>query len=233
MIISHKYKFIFIKTRKTAGTSIEVFLSQHCDDDDITTPIYPHVEPHVARNYQGLWNPLPEMFYRKGWNVNKTISDVLKRRKFFNHMPAKVIRARVSNEIWRDYYKFCVERNSWDKTLSHYYSVNVRTKKDLSLDDYFQQRSFCVDHSKYLDEQGNLMVDRVIRYESLNQELGEVFNQLGIPFDGSLGIYAKGKYRTDKSPYQEIFSTSQKEIIEKAFAKEIALYGYSYCNSQS
>jgi len=233
MIISHKYKFIFIKTRKTAGTSIEVFLSQHCAADDIATPIYPHVEPHLSRNYHGFWNPLPEMVYRKGWNINKTISDVLKRRKFFNHMPAKVVQARVSREIWRNYYKFCVERNPWDKTLSHYYTVNVRTKKNLSLDAYFQQRSFCVDHPKYLDEDGNFLVDRVVRYESLSQELGEVFEQLGIPFDGSLGVYAKGNYRKDKSPYQDVFSTSQAEMIRKAFAKEIALYGYSYGDSNS
>ncbi len=233
MIISHKYKFIFIKTRKTAGTSIEVFLSQHCAADDIATPIYPHVEPHVARNYQGLWNPFPEMVYRKAWNINKTISDVLNQRKFFNHIPAKVVQARVSREIWRNYYKFCVERNPWDKTLSHYYTVNVRTQKNLSLDAYFQQRSFCVDHPKYLDEHGNFLVDRVVRYESLSDELGEVFEHLGIPFNGSLGVYAKGNYRKDKSPYQDVFSTSQVEVIRKAFAKEIALYGYSYDDSNA
>jgi len=39
MIISHKHKFIFIKTRKTAGTSIEIFLSQFCGKADILTPI--------------------------------------------------------------------------------------------------------------------------------------------------------------------------------------------------
>ena len=39
MIISHKYKFIFLKTKKTAGTSIEISLSRYCGNNDIITPI--------------------------------------------------------------------------------------------------------------------------------------------------------------------------------------------------
>ena len=35
MIISHKHKFIFIKTKKTTGTSVEIFLSNICGLDDI------------------------------------------------------------------------------------------------------------------------------------------------------------------------------------------------------
>ena len=61
MIVSHKYKLIFIKTGKVAGTSIEIFLSQHCGPEDVVTPIHPHVAPHRPRNYMGRWNPVPEL----------------------------------------------------------------------------------------------------------------------------------------------------------------------------
>ena len=33
MLVSHLYKFIFIKSLKTAGTSTEVFLEQYCISD--------------------------------------------------------------------------------------------------------------------------------------------------------------------------------------------------------
>ena len=39
MIISHKYKFIFIKPEKTAGSSLEIALSKYCDHNDIITTI--------------------------------------------------------------------------------------------------------------------------------------------------------------------------------------------------
>ena len=35
MIISHKYRFIFIKNYKTAGSSIESYLHPYLGDDDI------------------------------------------------------------------------------------------------------------------------------------------------------------------------------------------------------
>ena len=39
MIVSHSRRFIFIKTRKVAGTSVELFLSQLCSQEDIITPL--------------------------------------------------------------------------------------------------------------------------------------------------------------------------------------------------
>ena len=39
MIISHSRKFIFVKTYKTAGSSLEIALSKYCAKGDILTPL--------------------------------------------------------------------------------------------------------------------------------------------------------------------------------------------------
>lgn len=226
MIISHKYKFIFIKTVKTAGTSIEVFLSPHCDEHDVFTPVYPHIDPHVARNYKGFFNPFPQLVSDRGRCAGRIIRELIKRKRFYNHIPARVVRDRVSSRIWNDYFKFCVERNPWDKTLSHYHMKNYRSGGRLTLEQYFAKGRFCKNYKRYTDNKGRLLVDQVVKYENLADSLGEIFSDLGIPFDGSLGARAKSEYRSDRRPYREVLSEAQMEIIANEYAQEISMHGY-------
>ena len=119
MIISHKYKFIFIKTLKTAGTSIEMYLSPHCGEEDIVTTIDSDPEGHKPRNHRDL---------------------------FSSHIQAKDVRLLLSRRMWKNYFKFCVERNPWDKTLSQYYWRKNTGDENLSLDDYFEQGAWTWGH---------------------------------------------------------------------------------------
>lgn len=228
MIISHKYKFIFIKTNKTAGTSLEVFLSGVCDEKDILTPVWPPANGHIARNYKGLWNPIPEILGRRKTDRPYLFKNLLHFNKFHSHIPAVEVARRVDWKTWNSYFKFCVERNPWDKTLSHYHMLSGRSSAPLSLDQYLANNHLCLNYPNYCDSTNQIIVDKVLKYENLNQELGLIFSKLSIPFNGSLEIFEKSQYRKDRRHYRQVFTPFQKKLIEEAFQIEIDLHGYSF-----
>jgi hypothetical protein len=231
MVISHRHKFIFLKTLKTAGTSIEVLLSGVCGDDDVLTPIDPPVPPHRARNYEGFFNPIcgasPREIASNGY-------DALRRRKFYNHMRGYRLRDRVPRAVWDGYFKFCVERNPWDKTLSFFYMLknsdwHADRDPNITFDAYLGRGDFPLNYPIYTERDGSrVIVDRVLRYEQLEQELEDVFGRLGMVWPGSLSARAKTGYRTDKRSYRDILTPEQAAIISRAYAREIDLHGYSY-----
>ena len=228
MIISHAHKFIFIKTAKTAGTSIEVFLSQQCGPNDVITPITPPVGGHQARNHAGFVNPIPEV--RQGrQRLIPALRHMFTDRKFHAHMPATLVQQRIPTRIWNSYFKFCVERNPWDKVLSHYHMHAHRAGGSLSLDQYLAKGKFPINYYRYTNPSGTrIIVDRVVRYENLLNDLAEVFARVGVIFDGTLGVRAKSEYRSDRTPYQEVFNEDQRQQVARAFAREIALHGYRF-----
>lgn len=201
MIISHKYKFIFIKTYKTAGTSLESYLSEFCGETDVLTPVYPPVPGHLPRN----------------------VGD------FYNHMPALEVQKKVGSEVWNSYFKFCVERNPWEKVLSFYWMEKTRNDSSLDLDEFLTRDNIGVNWHLYTDqEQKSPIVDRVLKYETIGHNLGQVFNTLGIPWGGTLEPKAKSGYRSDRRNYREVLSDGQSRFIAQKFSKEIEWHGYEY-----
>ncbi|MAG32248.1 MAG: hypothetical protein CL908_15300 [Deltaproteobacteria bacterium] len=228
MLISHEYQFIFIKTVKTAGTSIEVFLSQVCDAGDVVTPISPPVDLHRPRNHAGWFDPIPELVESGGRSFWSTLQDLAARRRFYNHIPARTVRARLPRETWDSYFKFCVERNPWDKAVSHFHMCRHRKAGRYTLDQYFADGRSCRNSPRYTDSQGGILVDRILRYEDLEAELDSVFGMLGVPFDGSLGVRAKSGYRPEGQSYREALSDRQRRDVARIYADEIRLHGYEF-----
>ena len=225
MIISHKYRFIFIKTAKTAGSSLEVFLSGVCGPGDTVTPLTPAEEGHTPRNWRGLWNPLRELRETDG---SRLWGNFRRGIRFYSHLPAVNARCRMKREIWDSYFKFCVERNPFDKALSHYWMERSREgNRDLTFDDYLDSGKLRSCGYIYRGADGRILVDRVLRYERLNAELQEVFDQLGVPFDGVLRPRAKGNLRADRRPCAEVYTPRQEEIVRRVFRREFEDFGYA------
>ena len=207
MIVSHKYKFIFIKTVKTAGTSIEVDLNNMLGDTDIATPIYPPIEGHQARNFI-VKNELNE----------QTV--------FRNHMSGREVRKLVGAAIWDEYFTFCVEREPISKVISHYSMLvnspyHNKHTKEMSFEEYVNKGKFPVDTEKYTDENGNLIVDRILKYEELDKELMTIANYIGLNL--KLKTRAKSGFRMDLQ-----ITEKQSQIIYQAFSTSNQFTRYSF-----
>jgi len=210
MLISHKYRFIFIKTHKTAGTSIEVDLGKHLGPDDVITPIIPPVEGHEPRNHRG-----------DNWLACKL------RKNFWNHMSARRVRWAVGRGVFDSYYKFCVEREPVSKCISHYNMLRrspdhggAKTR-DMSWEDYLDHGKFPENANSWLDKDGTLLVDRILKYENLHEELADVCNSFGIEL-----AKVEAKAKTGFSAKVEV-TDLQRQRIYDAFSRSLPHTGYT------
>jgi hypothetical protein len=219
VIISHQHKFIFIKTRKTAGTSLEIALSAACGPDDVITPIG---EEAIRRTlgYRGPQNCLIPLRSLTG----RDWLDLVKRRnrlRYYNHAPARFVR-RYCKE-WSSYFKFCVERNPWDKAVSSWAWVRKSGKSGLDLPEYIRSGEVCrVQNFDMYSEGGRIVVDKVYRFESL--DTGTIGRDLGV----ELPELPRAKGGVRSGHYRELLGQRERLEIQELFAREIENFGYEF-----
>ena len=228
MIISHKHKFIFIKTKKTAGTSIEIALSKICGDNDIISAISPEDEEYrkafAQRTVQNDRIPFSKL-------TNRQLLESLYRGKllrFRNHMSCKTIKSLVSEEVWNSYYKFTFERNPFDKVVSFYYWMGG-DKRYNSIYEFLTQYGLsnleC--YNKYMIN-GLLAVDRVYRYENMNSFCDDISEKLGLEEPLRLPPYKAKSHTRKNDDYKAVLDEKSIELIKVCFAREIKLFNYKF-----
>jgi Sulfotransferase family len=231
MIISHKYKFIFLKTNKTAGTSVEIALSKFCGADDIITPITPEDEKiRRDKGYRGPQNCLQVPIWDYGIrDVAKLLIKGIKRPRFYNHMSAKEIRAHIGGRVWNSYYKFCFERNPWDRVISLYY-WRYRSEPRPTISEFVESNIPMVLRIRGFELytiNGQIAVDKICHFENISEELEVIRKRLGIPEKLDCP-YAKSQFRKDKRSYRDILDVKQQAKIAELFSDEISLMGYEF-----
>ena len=207
MIASHRHRFVFVKTRKTAGTSLEIALSRHCGPDDIVTRISPADE-----ELRAAAGGVPPQ------NDDTTPGS-------YAHMGARRVIKVIGRETWDDYFTFAVERNPFDVVASSWrYSARkpsftktfgefVRTPRRLDRL-ALNERLYRVG--------GQVVVDRVYRYEELPAAVEDLSDRLGLDLDLPHAKQGSGPH------YRELYGPGDAEIVAARFRRTIAEFGYTF-----
>ncbi len=227
MIISHKHKFIFVKTKKTAGTSLEIALSKFCGPDDVITPIHPKDEAKRKElGYRGPQNY--KVPFSKYWKVDYVRSMLkLKRRVFYNHMPSIEIMRWVDKDVWNSYFKFCFERNPFDKVISFYYWRYQKEPRPTISEIIESGEASNITGFELYTREGEIVVDKVFLFEEIAEamvELQKRFNLEDVPELPN----AKGGSRKDRRNHREILSATDRDKLSKVYARELAYFGYEW-----
>ncbi|HEV7526234.1 MAG TPA: sulfotransferase family 2 domain-containing protein [Acidimicrobiia bacterium] len=225
MIISHTHRFVFVKTRKTAGTSLEVLLGRIAGDDAVVTPIWPEVPGHVPRNFMRVDNPLRSAVLRA--RQRQLSGDARDHPAYFNHIPARGIRKRLGRRRWNGYLTFTFERNPWDKVVSEYFWRQGNGKADGEFRDFVLRGDFTSDFDMYSLDGETVGVDFVGRYEHLDDDLRTVLERLGIADRETALTREKGNFRPSDARVDTLFDDEMSRRVESVFAREIRAFGYT------
>lgn len=236
MLISHRKRFIYTKTYKTAGTSVEAYFEPYC------MPEGEWEEKHLRDQYE---SDAGVIGYRGSPKDTASM-------KWWNHMPADLIKKRLAdNDKWDHYFKFCVVRNPFDKVISAFHFQNKALpnqsrwyyyrrrfmkrynnlihngmppsmKKDFK--DWLKAGKMYIDRDKYFID-NELCVDFFIQYEDLSGGIKAVCKQLNIPFEPERIPTYKAGIRPKKD-YSALYDEESIELVKQLFKFEVERFDY-------
>lgn len=229
MIASRLHNFIFIKTMKTAGTSIEMALSPHCGPDDVLTPISVRhdIERAAAGIYPRHFSDTLERPYRKALRkgnpkLMRPIFRQITASGFWAHALPSAIRDRVG-PLWERAFKFTSERHPYEKALSLAY-FTFRDDGDFitHLQATVEDDPRYVGHAHYIVG-GKVIADAFIRHDTLQADFDATTDRLNLP---RIQLPNERYIERDRTPARDVLSESQRARIYERCAPEFELFGW-------
>ena len=195
-MISHDKRFVFVHISKTGGNSVQNVLAKYS-----AHPARPQRSP--AGRTEGF-----EVLYKneniKHWSL------------------------RQYAEQWdiRNYHKFTVVRNPWDRMLSLYaFRHGVEGKLDPEgLAGMLDNEDQAVEtYRDKLSLSGTLQIDSVIRFEALQEGFDVVCRDLGIR-----AKRLPHRNRSSHGHYRDYYDSVTEEMVRRKYAEDIETFGYDF-----
>lgn len=201
VILSNKHRFIYAAFYKTGSSSIEEAL-------DVHRGRFTHYM--LERKYRKVFPSEVEVF---------------------KHIKPAIMQSLVGDEKWSNYTTFVFVRNPWDRIVSLYHYHNQRIPEifpeaQRSFDEWVKMGGTGSAQqlmSKFIsDDNGKVMVDRIGRFETLEQDFKVICKDLGIVCD--LPHFNK----TERKNYRDYYTDETREVVRSWVQPDIEMFGYEF-----
>jgi hypothetical protein len=218
MLVSHRFRFIYTKTAKTGGTSVESYFERYCMPEGAWS------ESHARDVHES-----PEgVIGRRGACDGQPV-------RWWNHMPATDIRREVGHAMWDAYFKFCVIRNPFEKAVSAFYFRRKQdpTKHDSALAEQVQFERWLEAEGPYTDEaqyiiDGKFALDATIRHERMAEDMTNICTRLGVAWEPERMPTFKAGIRPKDATVAALYTPKSRRLVEHVCARELAMFGYEF-----
>lgn len=160
------------------------------------------------------------------------------------HLTVREVIDWVGQGAFERAFTFAFVRNPWDKVYSHY-TYRVRTNatcladRPLAFTDwvrvtYGQDKDFYyydlpkmfMPQVEWLkDHDGRIQVDKIGRFEQLDQDFGEIASTIGLSAELP---HLNRSRRSSKPDYRDAYTDETREMVGEWFAEDIAMFGYRF-----
>jgi hypothetical protein len=221
VMVSHLYKFIFLKTRKTAGTSVEMFLEPFCAPPG-----------HSVQEQSGA---LISEFGVVGQRLRPARTAQGRETIWRNHAEARDIKQALGRETWRKYVKLTSVRNPFDRMVSAFHWMG---RKQAALD----RQSFDLTRAQFRDFvlSGDMpddlpivhigsrfVIDDTVRYETLQSDLQRLGGKLGFdPAATCLPLTKETSSLRQGRGYWDYYDTATTQAVQRQMAWVFDHYDY-------
>lgn len=206
MPINHDLGVIFVHIPKTAGTSLEFALNMHGDITDVGLEKYLYQE----KNLHNLFG------------------------KGLQHLSIRQIQNSISKEIFSRYLKFSIVRNPYDRLVSFvawqgdkWHNKQLLSKEGFQLFIERSQRKFWrsksilpVPQSQFLYFRGRMMMDFVLRFESLEKDAERLSELL------QTEILLEYRMNSNHLDYRSYYDEKSIKWVRKVYRKDFEYFSY-------
>jgi hypothetical protein len=218
MLVSYKHNFLFVHIAKTGGTSVRDALRQYRWGGVYAAPLA----------LTSLFSQMTRPRHKLGIKIPR-------------HAKAIAAKEMFPRDVYNGFFKFVVVRNPWDLQVSAYHHVrknpigmpdNVKTFAEF-LDYKFDPSrpwNFMLDITNepqrdyIVDMRGNVIVDFIGHYESLQDDFDEICRRVGVPTT-ALPHHRKAEGRKD---YRSYYSGDLADRVAAHFHQDIEVLGYRF-----